>query len=60
MPQPVAFFSLTSLPQSRILRGNRRLTKEESMRVLAVEDEPEYLEMFQEVMQAIGHTIVIA
>lgn len=32
----------------------------ESMRVLAVEDEPEYLEMLQEVMRAIGHTILIA
>jgi CheY-like chemotaxis protein len=30
------------------------------MRILAVEDEPEYLEMLQEVMQSIGHTIVIA
>jgi two-component system CheB/CheR fusion protein len=30
------------------------------MRVLAVEDEPEYLEMLQEVMRAIGHTILIA
>lgn len=31
-----------------------------TMRVLAVEDEPEYLEMLQEVMKAIGHTITIA
>jgi len=30
------------------------------MRILAVEDEPEYLEMLQEVMQSIGHTILIA
>jgi two-component system CheB/CheR fusion protein len=30
------------------------------MRVLAVEDEPEYLEMLQEVMRAIGHTVLIA
>ena len=30
------------------------------MRILAVEDEPEYLEMLQEVMQSIGHSIVIA
>ncbi|HTO94600.1 MAG TPA: response regulator, partial [Bacteroidota bacterium] len=30
------------------------------MRILAVEDEPEYLEMLQEVMQSIGHNIVIA
>jgi two-component system chemotaxis response regulator CheY len=30
------------------------------MRILAVEDEPEYLEMLQEVMQGIGHSIVIA
>lgn len=30
------------------------------MRVLAVEDEPEYLEMLQEVMRSIGHTIILA
>lgn len=30
------------------------------MRILAVEDEPEYLEMLQEVMKGIGHTITIA
>jgi len=30
------------------------------MRVLAVEDEPEYLEMLQEVMRSIGHSILIA
>ncbi len=30
------------------------------MRILAVEDEPEYLEMLQEVMNGIGHTITIA
>ncbi len=30
------------------------------MRILAVEDEPEYLEMLQEVMNSLGHTIVIA
>ena len=30
------------------------------MRILAVEDEPEYLEMLQEVMKSIGHSIVIA
>jgi CheY-like chemotaxis protein len=30
------------------------------MRILAVEDEPEYLEMLQEVMRGIGHTILIA
>ncbi len=30
------------------------------MRILAVEDEPEYLEMLQEVMKSIGHTITIA
>ncbi len=30
------------------------------MRILAVEDEPEYLEMLQEVMQGIGHSITIA
>jgi two-component system CheB/CheR fusion protein len=30
------------------------------MRVLAIEDEPEYLEMLQEVMKSLGHTIVIA
>ncbi|MGA9121392.1 MAG: response regulator [Bacteroidota bacterium] len=30
------------------------------MRILAVEDEPEYLEMLQEVMSSLGHTIVIA
>jgi CheY-like chemotaxis protein len=30
------------------------------MRVLAVEDEPEYLELLQEVMKSIGHTITIA
>ena len=30
------------------------------MRILAVEDEPEYLEMLQEVMSSLGHSIVIA
>lgn len=30
------------------------------MRILAVEDEPEYLEMLQEVMKEIGHSITIA
>ena len=30
------------------------------MRILAVEDEPEYLEMLQVVMTSLGHTIVIA
>jgi CheY-like chemotaxis protein len=30
------------------------------MRILAVEDEPEYLEMLQEVMHGLGHTITIA
>ncbi len=30
------------------------------MRILAVEDEPEYLEMLQEVIQSIGHSITVA
>ena len=30
------------------------------MRILAVEDEPEYLEMLTEVMQSLGHSITIA
>jgi CheY-like chemotaxis protein len=30
------------------------------MRILAVEDEPEYLEMLQEVMKSLGHTITLA
>ena len=30
------------------------------MRILAVEDEPEYLEMLQEVMHSLGHTITVA
>jgi two-component system chemotaxis response regulator CheY len=30
------------------------------MRILAVEDEPEYLEMLEDVMNAVGHTITIA
>ena len=30
------------------------------MRILAVEDEPEYLEMLMDVMKSIGHTITIA
>jgi CheY-like chemotaxis protein len=30
------------------------------MRILAVEDQPEYLEMLEEVMNAVGHTITIA
>ncbi len=30
------------------------------MRILAVEDEPEYLEMLKDVMSSIGHTITIA
>ncbi len=29
------------------------------MRILAVEDEPEYLEMLQEVMKSLGHSITI-
>lgn len=30
------------------------------MRILAVEDQPEYLEMLEEVMNAVGHTLTIA
>jgi CheY-like chemotaxis protein len=30
------------------------------MRILAVEDEPEYLEMLRDVMTSLGHTIIIA
>jgi CheY-like chemotaxis protein len=30
------------------------------MRILAVEDEPDYLEMLQDVMKEIGHSITIA
>jgi CheY-like chemotaxis protein len=30
------------------------------MRILAVEDDPEYLEMLQVALQSLGHTIVIA
>ncbi len=30
------------------------------MRILAVEDEPEYLEMLEDVMNSVGHTITIA
>ena len=30
------------------------------MRILAVEDEAEYLEMLEEVMRALGHTFIIA
>jgi two-component system chemotaxis response regulator CheY len=30
------------------------------MRILAVEDEPEYLEMLSEVMKGLGHSIIIA
>lgn len=30
------------------------------MRILAVEDEPEYLEMIQEVLGSLGHTISLA
>lgn len=30
------------------------------MRILAVEDESEYLEMLQEVMKSLGHTLMIA
>jgi two-component system CheB/CheR fusion protein len=30
------------------------------MRILAVEDEPEYLEMLQEVVKGVGHSITIA
>mgnify|MGYP002260678827 CR=1 FL=1 len=30
------------------------------MRILAVEDEPEYLEMLSEVMKSLGHSIIIA
>jgi CheY-like chemotaxis protein len=34
--------------------------KDDAMRILAVEDEPEYLEMLQEVMTGLGHSITIA
>jgi len=34
--------------------------REDAMRILAVEDEPEYLEMLQEVMTGLGHSITIA
>jgi CheY-like chemotaxis protein len=30
------------------------------MRILAVEDEPEYLEMLQDVVKSVGHSITIA
>lgn len=30
------------------------------MRILAVEDEPEYLEMLEEVMRSVGHSITVA
>ncbi len=30
------------------------------MRILAVEDEPEYLEMLQDVMKSLGHSITLA
>ncbi len=30
------------------------------MRILAVEDQPEYLQMLEEIMYAVGHTITIA
>ncbi len=30
------------------------------MRILAVEDEPEYLEMLREVIKSLGHTIILA
>ena len=30
------------------------------MRILAVEDQPEYLEMLEDVMNSVGHTITIA
>lgn len=30
------------------------------MKILAVEDEPEYLEMLQEVMRSIGHSVTVA
>lgn len=30
------------------------------MRILAVEDEPEYLEMLQEVLKSLGHSMMIA
>lgn len=33
---------------------------EKPMRILAVEDEPEYLEMLQEVMRGLGHSMMIA
>jgi len=34
--------------------------KGSAMRILAVEDEPEYLEMLSEVMKGLGHSITIA
>src|SRR3974390_887510 len=63
IPRPLSdleLLFLTYLSQYRILFTNRRHSNEGSMRILAVEDEPEYLEMLQEVMQSIGHSIVIA
>jgi len=50
--------SLTTEDTSHIFKG--QLQGEESMRVLAVEDEPEYLEMLQIVMKTVGHSIIIA
>jgi two-component system chemotaxis response regulator CheY len=41
-------------------RRNTPRTTEVAMRILAVEDEPEYLEMLQEVMKSLGHSITIA
>jgi CheY-like chemotaxis protein len=41
---------------TRYRRGGTTLP----MRILAVDDEPEYLEMLQEVMKSLGHSITIA
>jgi CheY-like chemotaxis protein len=57
-PEPEATMPLTTHPPSSIFEFTRRERK--TMRILAVEDEPEYLEMLQEVMKSIGHSITIA
>jgi CheY-like chemotaxis protein len=40
--------------------NNSQLNGAVRMRILAVEDQPEYLEMLEDVMNAVGHTITIA
>jgi CheY-like chemotaxis protein len=51
---------LTGEGGGSILRGIPEGEQSLLMRILAVDDEPEYLEMLQEVMKSLGHSITTA